>query len=818
MHESSGKTNRTASFQNDPEQFSFRNMSFSKPKGTNQSSSNTSFQEERNILEEIAEAENLDQKVMRTLKNAELGIHSSSEDEVNVGQIEEEKQIPSKEKPSARKSSKKGGSSSRGKSRRASVRRRSKPLADSDSKKQDSSVDSEVVMNRILARRGAQNPQMSRAIQEEQANSRRVIIRKLILEDFKSYGGRHEIGPFHHHFNAIIGPNGSGKSNLIDSMVFVFGKRASKLRLKNLSELIHRGYNNSGSDATKTCVEIEFVEAEGDSEIPGSGFSVSREVNKRGASKYRLNGHQVRIEKIEEHFMRRGIDLTNNRFIILQGEVEKISMMKPCTGDPDRPGMLEYLEELIGSDRHVESIQGLEKEMEIKNEERLRLGDLSKAAFQEVKCLSGEKDRAVEFIREEKREFQLSSLELQINKNKMVQYREESEQKKLEIKAKWDEFQTRIREINENKKKKQVELNELNVKRVDLEKEIKQIEVKLRASEEGYEQFNSEEQKLEERKEKLEEEKKRYEKDQERAQKELLVESDLIPEAEEKIEGVEAELSEVLQKIEKEEKKKRGKIMQLKEMEGKYSREVEKISRDEGKAEREHKELMTEEASIKKEVEDHREKLREQLENKANFESNIENCSEECSKLEKVLKELSAHHEVLSREVGSIDQTINKKRMKKRELEEKLKKYDQNKKNRRYSQRILEWLIDMQRDGRVGGILGRLGDLGTVDAQYDVAASTATGMLDFIVVDSYESAKKCIMMLKQHKVGRASFVTLDRLKGYEQAMHRRANYPRGAKRLFDLIGKKLSDILLTIKMDLWKSGYILSLYEEMVDT
>src|SRR3990167_1004521 len=33
---------------------------------------------------------------------------------------------------------------------------------------------------------------------------------------FQSYGGYHEVGPFHHQFSSVVGPNGSGKSNVID--------------------------------------------------------------------------------------------------------------------------------------------------------------------------------------------------------------------------------------------------------------------------------------------------------------------------------------------------------------------------------------------------------------------------------------------------------------------------------------------------------------------------------------------------------------------------------------------------------------------------
>ena len=58
-------------------------------------------------------------------------------------------------------------------------------------------------------------------------------------ENFKSYYGKQVLGPFHKSFSSIVGPNGSGKSNVIDSMLFVFGYRAQKIRSKKISVLIH---------------------------------------------------------------------------------------------------------------------------------------------------------------------------------------------------------------------------------------------------------------------------------------------------------------------------------------------------------------------------------------------------------------------------------------------------------------------------------------------------------------------------------------------------------------------------------------------------
>eukprot|EP00961_Rhodomonas_salina_P140520 1890840-Rhodomonas_salina.1 len=62
-------------------------------------------------------------------------------------------------------------------------------------------------------------------------SKQRLIITHMTLENFKSYAGVQQIGPFHKRFSSVVGPNGSGKSNVIDAMLFVFGKRAKQLRL-----------------------------------------------------------------------------------------------------------------------------------------------------------------------------------------------------------------------------------------------------------------------------------------------------------------------------------------------------------------------------------------------------------------------------------------------------------------------------------------------------------------------------------------------------------------------------------------------------------
>jgi len=83
------------------------------------------------------------------------------------------------------------------------------------------------------------------------------------------------------------------------------------------------------------------------------------------------------------------------------------------------------------------------------------------------------------------------------------------------------------------------------------------------------------------------------------------------------------------------------------------------------------------------------------------------------------------------------------------------------------------------------GILGRLGDLATISDQYDVAVSTACGMLDHIVVETTAGAQRCLAFLRKHGLGRANFIPLDKMK--KGAHDRVVETPEGAPRLFDLI-------------------------------
>lgn len=87
-----------------------------------------------------------------------------------------------------------------------------------------------------------------------------IKLDKIEIKNFKSYHGKHMIGPFKG-FTCVIGPNGCGKSNLMDAVSFVLGDKAQNLRVSSLNELIHNCNIIQNDD--ETSVKAYFLKENG---------------------------------------------------------------------------------------------------------------------------------------------------------------------------------------------------------------------------------------------------------------------------------------------------------------------------------------------------------------------------------------------------------------------------------------------------------------------------------------------------------------------------------------------------------------------------
>lgn len=90
-------------------------------------------------------------------------------------------------------------------------------------------------------------------------NQPRMVMSRMVLENFKSYAGVKDIGPFHNCFTAVVGPNGSGKSNVIDALLFVFGFKAKQMRQGRLSGLIHASIDYPDLDYCQVSVHFQDI-------------------------------------------------------------------------------------------------------------------------------------------------------------------------------------------------------------------------------------------------------------------------------------------------------------------------------------------------------------------------------------------------------------------------------------------------------------------------------------------------------------------------------------------------------------------------------
>ena len=72
--------------------------------------------------------------------------------------------------------------------------------------------------------------------------------------------------------------------------------------------------------------------------------------------------------------------------------------MKPKALNQNETGLLEYLEEIIGSSFFVEEIDNLAKQVEIENEKRIEQTNRVKQSLTDLQAIEHDKQAAVEFL------------------------------------------------------------------------------------------------------------------------------------------------------------------------------------------------------------------------------------------------------------------------------------------------------------------------------------------------------------------------------------------------------------------------------------
>lgn len=636
----------------------------------------------------------------------------------------------------------------------------------------------------------------------------RLMITKMQLENFKSYAGKVEIGPFHKCFSAVVGPNGSGKSNVIDALLFVFGKRASKLRLKKVSELVHRSARFPNLDmATVSVYFQEIIDTDEkdakvtDNEanytvVPKSQFSVTRSATKNNVSKYYVNDQPSNFTRVTELLQDKGIDLDNNRFLILQGEVEQIAMMKSKgTEGTNEDGLLEYLEDIIGSNVYVEPTERVWDEVEQCNEVRGEKVNRVKLVEKEKAHLEGPRAEALEYLRKEKEVYMKTNILYQLwiqeaSKNRML-----CESKRDELQSKYKAEMARM-----EKNRKELESVEAIYQRVKSEHD--EVAKQLDEAKSEYAEFEKQDVKLreelkyaKERQKELQSAQKKELKKQKSIEQKMQENEELVPQLEKEVEKLQAKLKkqeQVLESIVDGHKEETAKLRSTMEN---IQQEMEPFQTEMNTLRSVIDTTDTEIQLEEEPVTNAKKALEANTCGAIEAEANIRGLEEERTEKQEKLIKMKDRIVDAQQELEDIKNRESSVSEKYREARTKAEEASGAVQSHATRNRMLQELLDASKPGKPlekTGFYGRLGDLGAIDGKYDVAISTACGSLNNLVIETTSGAQACVAYLRKHNLGRTTFLILEQL-GYLKSKYsqhfREVTAPSGqpAPRLFDLV-------------------------------
>ncbi|KAJ7262256.1 RecF/RecN/SMC [Mycena haematopus] len=629
------------------------------------------------------------------------------------------------------------------------------------------------------------------AVEEPTGPKSRLVIHKLALVNFKSYAGRQEIGPFHKSFSAIVGPNGSGKSNTIDALLFVFGYRASKMRQGKLSELIHNSARYP--DLDECSVEVHFREIvdlpgpDAFEVVPDSQLVVTRTASKNNSSRYTINRRASNFTEVQALLKGRGIDLDHKRFLILQGEVESIAQMKPKGSTEHEDGLLEYLEDIIGTSSYVEPISAALAQIEVLQEERaskmqrLRIVEKEKNALEEKKReaesylkLKNEKVRAESrlwqwylwqaFVVEEQSLRKVNQYEKELA-DEQERYKDDVAHIEL-LRTNYEEREKTYKVVQDAAAAAVQELAHHEKQEVEFKERRKHISAKAKKSKKSLAEDTSAHTKaqrtIEDSVEKMEKEKGRVES----------FEASLVQE-EKILEGIRDSLKDKTQvfhdQIEAKQK-------DLQPWTSKINAKKAEVAVATSEREALAKKAKAAQDAIE-EASNNLEQLRADQTTKLAQQENHRSVKKAqqaaISNVEKQLKDAQSELQDSKTKASSCRQKVSEARNSLAENK------SQNK--------VVDGLTRFKNAGRITGFHGRLGSLGTIPDKYDIAISTACPGLHHMVVDKVEQAQSCIQHLRDQNLGRATFTVLEKLKsdGMEPIPT-----PENVPRLFDLVRPK----------------------------
>ncbi len=603
-----------------------------------------------------------------------------------------------------------------------------------------------------------------------------MFLKSLEIRGFKSFADKTEL-KFKKGVTAVVGPNGSGKSNISDSVRWVLGEQSIKvLRGGKMEDVIFAG-TQFRKPVGLAQVSLTLDNSDGKLSTEYNEVTVSRRIFRSGESEYLINNSKCRLKDINNLFMDTGIG-KEGYSLIGQGKIEAILSGRP----EDRRSLIE---EAAGIVKFKNRKEEAEKKLANTDENLVRINDIISTYEERIEPLRIEREKALEF----------NELSNGLKKKEVSLIVHVIKGMEDELKSITEDLNNRIKEIEEQRQK--ISNDKIELKK--LEEKIEEIDKKTLEEKEQY--YNL--------KEIIGEE-----------SKEIDLYNERIKSLEERIKRNDTEINDIKIKIsyikenkeflekELEEKKNEQKAKDeeitlyestnndvLKEIE-KVEEELRTLKKGEIDLLRKNSEIKNEIALINKEITIKNEREEQINSSIISLEHNILINTQTYKSLEveielknTEIKDLNEEIEVNKKKISALSGNLTRKENEFRELNRNLTRLEANKnmlenleKHYEGYNRSVKSLMESIHNNKISKAEDTkvLGEIFKVEKQYETAIEIALGSaISNVITKNEEVAKNLIGYLKSNKLGRATFLPLNIIKGKKLSLSSNITQEKG---------------------------------------
>ena len=589
-----------------------------------------------------------------------------------------------------------------------------------------------------------------------------MFLRSLEIRGFKSFADKTEL-KFKKGVTAVVGPNGSGKSNISDSVRWVLGEQSVKtLRGGKMEDVIFAG-TQFRKPVGLAQVSLTLDNSDGTLATDYNEITVSRRIFRSGETEYLINGTKCRLKDITNLFMDTGIG-KEGYSLIGQGKIEAI-----LSGKPEERRAL--LEEAAGIVKYKSRKDEAEKKLSNTDANLVRIRDIISTYEERIEPLKIEREKALKYrdISETLREKEVSILINNINNMEKLlsEFNEEVHRRNLELTEKKKsllEEKDKLKELEDSIEIIEKKTADEKAEYYNKKEEISKISNDIELFKERINNFNLS---IEKNKNSIEEIKNKIstlEKEKAESEKELLSKREEQRGKEEEIRDLEDSNGDFINKI------------------NKMDDELKNLKEDEFEILRGHSELKNSIILIKNDIkikEEKEENLKVSISSiEGNIKINIATLEGLKVKLERsrdVIKSLEYGIVEKKKEISVLNSKITKKDSEIRVLNKKINELEANKnmlsnleKHYEGYNRSVKTLMERIDRGLTPNAQGTkvLGEIFEVSKEYETAIEIALGAgISNVITENEKIAKDLINYLKSNKIGRATFLPLNNIRG-----------------------------------------------------